>query len=969
MSRLPEDMIPVSELKKKIITFDKPYEHWFGEENAIYVQQPDGVLNLKDERGDRILGKIEGCTYYKSQHDDTWYPEKYEYYYEQSRFNKIKIQGTNPKEYKTYKARFDKKTRYLGLPNLKKANVPTKWTQEMVEEWKKCRDDILYFAKYCAIVHLDHGIVQVNLRPYQRDMLKIMSENRMSQHNLSRQTGKALDVETPIPTEFGWVKMGDIKVGDKVYAPSGKLVEVTFATEYQLKRKCYEVVLDTGKSVIADADHIWTVIDKKTNKKIDITTQEMVDNGISIWEQSRYKIEKTNPIEGITKKLHIDPYLLGYWLGDGHSEYGRITHHKDDSGIVSHMNKFYPVVNTIIDKRNSNVLTTTAHGLTTDLRKYDLKFNKHIPVDYQFSDIEQRTSLLQGIMDSDGCVNKKGPCEITLKSKTLIDDVYSLLCGLGFKPKMKEKIVNGVIYYRVTFSAYSDKGICPVRLERKKKNLIPSCDDTRTDYLYIREINEVESRPVKCIQVDSDDHLYLCGKEFIPTHNTTATSIYLAHYVTFNEAKNVGILAHKASMSREVLERTKQILELLPDFLQPGIVEWNKGSIELENGCAIGAYSSDPDAVRGNSFALIYVDECGFIDAWDDTWKAILPVISSGRNSKIVLTSTPNGMNHWYDLWQSALSGKSGFYPYEATWSCVKERLYHSKTNLFDDGVTWATSQVGSSSVEAFLQEHAGEFMGSAGTLISGFKLSKMDWVDIEARENLYQFKKPEHDHVYIATVDPAEGCGQDYSVIQIIDVTKYPYEQVAVYHSNRVSYMKLPRVIARLATEYNEAFVYIELNSVGMSVAKDLYMYQEYENMILDSSKDLGMKQSKTTKAVGCHTLKDLIEKDKLRIHHKGTVGELRTFVEDGLSWSASKGNHDDLVMGLVIFAYLTTQERFVDYIDKEERYLARDLFQDDFDSMDDDFGFTFIHSGVNTIEINSVTGYNSEDNFTFST
>lgn len=640
MSRLPEDMIPVSELKKKIITFDKPYEHWFGEENAIYVQQPDGVLNLKDERGDRILGKIEGCTYYKSQHDDTWYPEKYEYYYEQSRFNKIKIQGTNPKEYKTYKARFDKKTRYLGLPNLKKANVPTKWTQEMVEEWKKCRDDILYFAKYCAIVHLDHGIVQVNLRPYQRDMLKIMSENRMSQHNLSRQTGK-----------------------------------------------------------------------------------------------------------------------------------------------------------------------------------------------------------------------------------------------------------------------------------------------------------------------------------------TTATSIYLAHYVTFNEAKNVGILAHKASMSREVLERTKQILELLPDFLQPGIVEWNKGSIELENGCAIGAYSSDPDAVRGNSFALIYVDECGFIDAWDDTWKAILPVISSGRNSKIVLTSTPNGMNHWYDLWQSALSGKSGFYPYEATWSCVKERLYHSKTNLFDDGVTWATSQVGSSSVEAFLQEHAGEFMGSAGTLISGFKLSKMDWVDIEARENLYQFKKPEHDHVYIATVDPAEGCGQDYSVIQIIDVTKYPYEQVAVYHSNRVSYMKLPRVIARLATEYNEAFVYIELNSVGMSVAKDLYMYQEYENMILDSSKDLGMKQSKTTKAVGCHTLKDLIEKDKLRIHHKGTVGELRTFVEDGLSWSASKGNHDDLVMGLVIFAYLTTQERFVDYIDKEERYLARDLFQDDFDSMDDDFGFTFIHSGVNTIEINSVTGYNSEDNFTFST
>ncbi|ASU00175.1 terminase DNA packaging enzyme large subunit [Aeromonas phage AS-zj] len=635
----PEEMKDLEDLKTKKITFDLPYEHWFGKDKAVYEQQPAGVLEIKDERGERVIKLISGCTYYKSQHDDTWYPEKYEYYYEQSRFKKIKIQGTNPNEFRTYKARFDKKTRYLGLPNLKKANVQTKWTQEMIDEWKKCRDDILYFAKYCAIVHLDHGIIQISLRPYQQDMLKIMSDDRMSMHNLTRQLGK-----------------------------------------------------------------------------------------------------------------------------------------------------------------------------------------------------------------------------------------------------------------------------------------------------------------------------------------TTATSIYLAHFVCFNEAKNVGVLAHKASMSREVLERTKQIIELLPDFLQPGIVEWNKGSIELENGCAIGAFSSDPDAVRGNSFALIYVDECGFIDAWEDTWKAILPVISSGRNSKIVLTSTPNGMNHWYDLWQNALNGKSGFVPYEAGWSSVKERLYRAKDDTFDDGKSWAISQVGSSSLEAFLQEHCGQFMGSAGTLISGYKLTKLISEEVICNEGLYRYHHPKEGHRYFACVDPAEGRGQDYSVIQIIDVTKYPYQQVAVYHSNKISPILFPRIIQRLATEYNEAYVYIELNSVGMQVAKDLYMDLEYENMICDSSRDLGMKQTKASKALGCSTLKDLIEKNKLHVRDKNTISELRTFVEDGLSWAAAKDKHDDLVMGLVIFSYLTTQDRFAEFIDTDDHSLAHDIFQDELDSMNDDFEFTvFYDDGVNTIEINSSTGI--VDHYTFAT
>lgn len=626
MALFPEDMIPPHELTKKKIRFSWTYEEAFGNERAVYREQPDGILRIKDDRAIRVIDEIEECWYVKSQHDDKWYPETFPVYYELNRFQKMGIQGKDPTEFRTYKDRFNKRTRYMNLPNLKRANQPINWTEEMKREWVRCRDDILYFAEnYCSIIHIDWGIIKIQLRDYQRDMLKIMFENRMSMHNLSRQLGK-----------------------------------------------------------------------------------------------------------------------------------------------------------------------------------------------------------------------------------------------------------------------------------------------------------------------------------------TTATSIFLAHFVVFNEAKAVGILAHKGDMAREVLERTKQCIELLPDFLQPGIVEWNKGSIELENGCSIGAYASSPDAVRGNSFALIYADEVAFIEGFEDTWKAIQPVISSGRRSRIILTSTPNGMNHWFDLWEASIRSDKGFTPYEAAWTAVKERMYNN-ADIFDDGYEWSSVQINTSSLESFGQEHGLRFLGTAGTLINGFKLSKMQWIEVENDSGFYRYKAPKEGNKYIVAVDPAEGRGQDYSVCQIIDVTEYPYEQVAVYRSNKISHLLFPNIIMKYAKEYNEAWVYIELNSVGHSVAKTLYLDYEYENLIMDSSKDLGMKQTKITKAVGCSTLKDLVEKDKLKLYSKENILEFRTFVEKGVSWEAQEGFHDDLIMGLVVFAWLTTQERFGDFIDKE-RHVGMDVFKFEMEElMGDESIFAIIDDGINTIEIDS--------------
>ena len=341
--------------------------HPLNEGHKIAIKAP-GELERKVE---------DGVVFFKSQWDDKWYPEKFEDYLRIHQIVKIRLQGEDPTLFGTFKDKNNKRTRYMGFPNLKRANIKTSWTHEMVAEWKKCRDDIVYFAeKYCAITHIDYGTIKVQLRDYQRDMLRIMSAKRMTCCNLSRQLGK-----------------------------------------------------------------------------------------------------------------------------------------------------------------------------------------------------------------------------------------------------------------------------------------------------------------------------------------TTVVAIFLAHFVCFNKDKAVGILAHKGSMSAEVLDRTKQAIELLPDFLQPGIVEWNKGSIELDNGSSIGAYASSPDAVRGNSFAMIYIDECAFIPNFIDAWLAIQPVISSGRRSKIIITTTPNGLNHFYDIWDAAVAGKSGFEPYTAIWNSVKERLYDDN-DRFDDGWQWSSQTISASSLEQFKQEH-----------------------------------------------------------------------------------------------------------------------------------------------------------------------------------------------------------------------------------------------------------------------
>lgn len=348
---------------------------------------------------------------------------------------------------------------------------------------------------------------------------------------------------------------------------------------------------------------------------------------------------------------------------------------------------------------------------------------------------------------------------------------------------------------------------------------------------------------------------------------------------------------------------------------------------------------------------------CAFIPNFVDAWLAIQPVISSGRRSKIIITTTPNGLNHFYDIWTAAIEGKSGFAPYTAIWTSVKERLYNDE-DVFDDGWQWSRQTISASSLEQFRQEHMAEFQGTSGTLISGMKLANMDWKEVSPENGyFYRFKPAEPDRKYIAALDCSEGRGQDYHAMHIIDITDPQWEQVAVLHSNEISHLILPDIVHKYLMEYNEAPVYIELNSTGVSVAKSLYMDLEYENVICDSMIDLGMKQTTRTKAVGCSAIKDLIEKDKLKLNHKPTIMEFRTFSQKKLTWAAEDGFHDDLVMSLVIFAWLTTQQKFADYVDKDDMRLASEVFSRELEDMNDEYNpVVFVDAGDNSVEYSPI-------------
>lgn len=402
---------------------------------------------------------------------------------------------------------------------------------------------------------------------------------------------------------------------------------------------------------------------------------------------------------------------------------------------------------------------------------------------------------------------------------------------------------------------------------------------------------------------------------------TTSATVILLHYIIFNDYKTVAILANKGDTSVEVLDRIKIGYEALPNWLQQGVLEWNKKSIELENGCKILAGTTSSSAIRGKSISFAYIDEAAHIENWEDFFTSVYPTISSGKKTKLLLTSTPLGLNFFFSMCEKAKNKQNSYKYIEVPWSRVPGRDEKWKEKTLGDL---------NGDTEKFAQEFCCQFLGSSGTLITGDRLkSLVDQTPIQKDDNLYLYKKPEKDREYAVICDVSRGKGLDHSAFSVIDISQMPYEQVCVYRNNLITPGDYAEVISRVATIFNEAYVLIEINDNGEQVSNSLTETYEYENVLYTenagrsgkrisggygSNVDPGIRTTKSVKAIGCSNLKLLVEGEKLILNDKNTIEEMKVFSKKGNSYEAETGKNDDLVMGLVLFSWLSTQEFFKD-------------------------------------------------------
>ena len=412
------------------------------------------------------------------------------------------------------------------------------------------------------------------------------------------------------------------------------------------------------------------------------------------------------------------------------------------------------------------------------------------------------------------------------------------------------------------------------------------------------------------------------------TGKSTTIIAFLLHYVLFNENVNVAILANKGAVARELLSRLQLAYEHLPKWLQQGVVIWNKGNIELENGSKILASATSGSAVRGSSFNIIFLDEFAHVPSniAEQFFTSVYPTISSGESTKVLIVSTPLGMNMFYKMWADAQEKRNNYVPVEVHWSQVPGR---------DE--KWKQETIKNTSEVQFTQEFECEFIGSTHTLINAAKLRTMVFkTPIFSKNGLDVYEEPIKNALYCMIVDTAQGKDQDYSAISIFDISQIPYRQVAKYRSNKISPMLYPDIIFQIGKKYNMAWILLEVNDVGAQVAETLHYDLEYENIIVASMKgragqqigggfakniQLGIRTSKQLKRIGCSALKEMIESDKLLISDFDTISELTTFAVKNNSYEAEEGSNDDLAMTLVIFSWLVQQRYFKDLTDLDIR------------------------------------------------
>ena len=450
-----------------------------------------------------------------------------------------------------------------------------------------------------------------------------------------------------------------------------------------------------------------------------------------------------------------------------------------------------------------------------------------------------------------------------------------------------------------------------------------------------------------------NDRFTICKMPRQSGKSTTMVS-YILHYVLFNPNMNVAILANKAATARDILGRLQLAYENLPKWLQQGVVSWNKGSVDLENGSRVVASSTSSSAVRGGSYNMIFLDEFAFVptNVAEDFFSSVYPTISSGKSTKVIIVSTPNGMNLFYKLWVDAENKRNSYNIIDVHWSQVPGR---------DD--KWRKETIANTSEEQFRREFDCEFLGSANTLINPSKIKTMAFHNpIQSNAGLDMYEKPNDGGTYVVVADVARGTNNDFSAFIVFDVTTVPYKIVAKYRNNEIKPLLFPNIIYDVSKAYNEAYILVEVNDIGEQVATALQFDLEYDNLIMASMRgragqvvgggfsggkaQLGVRTTKAVKRLGCSNLKQIVETDKLIINDYDLINEFSTFILKGQSFEAEEGHTDDLAMCCVLFSWLVEQTYFKELTDDDIR--ARMFLEQQHQLEQDMAPFGFVDDGL---------------------
>ena len=450
----------------------------------------------------------------------------------------------------------------------------------------------------------------------------------------------------------------------------------------------------------------------------------------------------------------------------------------------------------------------------------------------------------------------------------------------------------------------------------------------------------------------------------LPRQSGKSTTIiaYLLHYVLFNPTVNVAILANKAATARDLLGRLQLAYEHLPKWLQQGVMSWNKGSLELENGSKILASATSSSAVRGGSYNIIFLDEFAYVPAnvAEQFFSSVYPTISSGKTTKVMIVSTPHGMNMFYKLWVDAEEGRNSYIPIEVHWSEIPGR-----------DVKWKEETIKNTSESQFNTEFECEFLGSIDTLITSTKLKTLTYrTPIKTNAGLDVYISPVDKHTYMLTADVSRGTKNDYSAFVVIDITEIPYKIVAKFRDNEIKPLIFPSKIYDVARAYNKAYVMVEVNDIGEQVATTLQFDLEYDNLMMASMRgragqvlgagfsggraQLGVRTTKAVKKIGCSNLKQLVEDNKLVVEDYDCINELSTFIVKGQSFEADEGCNDDLVACLFMFSWATDQTYFKELTDVDVR---QTMMREQQDMLEQDMApFGFVITGLEDDNIGEV-------------